>query len=349
MTSERAWVGIDMGARQSFVCVIDSSGTALMKQSVATKAADIRALLESLGAFEIEQIAVEAGGTGMRATRELISCGLPIVLYEAQSVSRYLRIRPNKSDRYDAQGLAEIARFGLPSLPRVYLKSEAIQNIRSDLAFRHKVVVQRTAFEGMLRSLLRMHGVVLTGSFRNKGFKDWVLSEVERLSFEKSVNISEQVEPLLDLCLYLRRYQDVLTKRVEQHVQDNDICSSFTKVPGVGPLCALSFYTAIEDPFRFTRNVSVGAYFGLTPKTCQSGTSLQHGRISKRGSRLTRTHLVQSAGILMRSGQPSRLKDWGLMLKKRVGWSKARVEVARKLSILLLTMWKSGQSYRPHC
>jgi transposase len=347
MASQRAWAGIDMGMTQSFLCVIDENGTELIAEPVATDAEHIRLLLKGLVDYEVEQIAVEAGGTGMHAIRELLEEGMPVAIYEAQRVSKYLRIRPNKTDKSDAAGLAEIARFGMPSLRKVFLKSPQFQKWRSNLAFRHKVVVQRTAFEGMLRSLIKLHGGVLTEAFKNKGFEKAVLIELDRLSNDKGVNLSEQVIPLLDLCLSLRKYQNTLTHEIERWVSNNPVCSRFTEVPGVGPLCALSFYTAIEDPFRFEKDETVGAYFGLTPKIMQSGQSLQHGRITKRGSRLTRTHLVQSAGILLRSKHPSTLQDWGIALQKRAGWGKARVAVARKLAIILLAMWKGGERYSP--
>jgi len=53
---------------------------------------------------------------------------------------------------------------------------------------------------------------------------------------------------------------------------------------GVGAVTALNVASAIDDPARFRRSRDVAAYFGLTSKRWQSGTSIDvKGRISKVG------------------------------------------------------------------
>ena len=92
----------------------------------------------------------------------------------------------------------------------------------------------------------------------------------------------------------------------------------------------------------------MGAYFGLTPKVRQSGEVARIGGITKMGNRLTRNHLVNAAtALLWTSKAECDLRTWGLQLKERVGGQRARVAVARKLAIVMLAMWKSGQSFDP--
>jgi transposase len=119
-------------------------------------------------------------------------------------------------------------------------------------------------------------------------------------------------------------------------------------VPGVGCISALSFYTAIDEPSRFIRNEDVGPYLGLAPKLNQSGQSSRMGHISKRGNQMTRSHLVSAAKVLMQlSKQDNTLRRWALALKERAGPSKARVALARRLAVVLLAIWKSGQRFDP--
>jgi transposase len=68
---------------------------------------------------------------------------------------------------------------------------------------------------------------------------------------------------------------------------------------GVGPLTALAFVTTVDDPARFRRSSSVGAYLGLTPRRHQSGERDVSGRISKCGDRLTRSYLFEAANVLL--------------------------------------------------
>lgn len=105
----------------------------------------------------------------------------------------------------------------------------------------------------------------------------------------------------------------------------------------------------IEDPARFARTHDIGAYLGLIPAVKQSGQMFHRGRISKAGNQLTRTHLVMAARVILgRAKLECALTDWSRGLAQRVGHSKARVAVARKLAVLLLSMWKSGRDFEPY-
>src|SRR5438093_228544 len=123
------------------------------------------------------------------------------------------------------------------------------------------------------------------------------------------------------------------------------------QIPGVGPITALYFVLKIEDPNRFAHVRDVGAYAGLCPRRDQSGESDPQLRISKRGDAYLRRLLVSAAHyILGPFGPQSALRAYGLMLaadgtaraKKR-----ATVAVARKLAVLLRSLWKSHQPYQP--
>jgi transposase len=67
----------------------------------------------------------------------------------------------------------------------------------------------------------------------------------------------------------------------------------------IGPITALAFCAAIDEPARFRRSRSVGAYFGLTPRRHASGEVDWTGRISKCGDIMVRTYLLEAAGVLL--------------------------------------------------
>jgi transposase len=124
------------------------------------------------------------------------------------------------------------------------------------------------------------------------------------------------------------------------------------KVEGVGPLTALTFVLTLEDPHRFEKSRSVGAYLGLVPATARSGESDPHKRISKEGDELLRRLLVGSAHyILGPFGSDSDLGRHGLKIARGTAAKNARkravVAVARKLSVLLHHLWISGELYEP--
>ncbi|HDR9026524.1 TPA: IS110 family transposase [Burkholderia vietnamiensis] len=118
-------------------------------------------------------------------------------------------------------------------------------------------------------------------------------------------------------------------------------------IPGVGALTALSYKTAIGDPARFRRVTDVGAYLGLTPRKYQSGDVDRNGAISKQGNRQTRSLLYEAASCLLsRYGTETSLARWAGMIRQKKGYKKAVVALARKLSTVMLSMWRTGQLYK---
>lgn len=132
------------------------------------------------------------------------------------------------------------------------------------------------------------------------------------------------------------------------HVVGRDpLMRRFASVPGVGPVTALSFRAAVDDPHRFQKSRTVGAHFGLTPRRYQSGESIDYGgRISKLGDGEVRSALYEAANALLtktRAKDP--IKSWGLKIAKRRGHKAACCAVARKLALVLHAMWRDGTEY----
>ena len=138
-----------------------------------------------------------------------------------------------------------------------------------------------------------------------------------------------------------------LHRLVLQVVARDELCRRFLEIPGIGPVTALTFATAIDDPHRFRRSRDVAAYFGLTGRRWQSGTSIDvKGRISKAGDPDVRCSLFEAATVLLtRYKRPDRVKEWGQKLAKGKSHAKACVAVARKLAVIMHAMWKDGTCY----
>ena len=121
----------------------------------------------------------------------------------------------------------------------------------------------------------------------------------------------------------------------------------FMTAPGVGPITALCFLATIDDPRRFKKSRSVGAYVGLTTRRFASGEIDWTGRISKCGDKMLRSYLYEAANVLLtRVAKWSALKAGGIRLAKRSGLRKAKVAVARKLAVILHRMWIDGTEFK---
>jgi transposase len=173
-----------------------------------------------------------------------------------------------------------------------------------------------------------------------------VSEELKRLRRSEKIDLSEEIEPLLALSATMRGYVEDLDKRLSKRAEENPVCRRFLEIPGVGPITALAFYSAIDDPHRFRRNADIGAYFGLVPRVRQSGQTLIRSRISKKGDRLTRAYLTSAAKHHLRAN--SSLALWGADLSGRLTKSGVHVALARKLAVTMLAIWKSGRRYEPY-
>ena len=129
-----------------------------------------------------------------------------------------------------------------------------------------------------------------------------------------------------------------------------EVTQQFRQITGVGPITALAFVLAVEDPQRIGKTRDIGAYFGIVPARDQSGGTDKSLGISKTGNAYVRKLLVQCAQyILGAHGPDCDLRRFGLKLAERGGKAhkkKAIVAVARKLAVLMLSLWKSGEDYQ---
>jgi transposase len=129
------------------------------------------------------------------------------------------------------------------------------------------------------------------------------------------------------------------------------VATHLMAIGGVGPLTALAFVLTVEDPDRFPKSRSVGAYVGLTPGSDESGESNPQKRITKEGDALLRRLLVNSAHyIIGRFGKDCDLRRHGLTIAARGGKNakkRAAVAVARKLAVVMHCLWATGQVYDP--
>jgi transposase len=160
------------------------------------------------------------------------------------------------------------------------------------------------------------------------------------------------LEPILEqiasLTERIRDYDRRLVAISEEHYPETGL---LRQVEGIGPLTALCFVLTLEDPYRFERSRSVGAYLGLVPARDQSGDRDPQKRISKEGDEMLRRLLVGSAHyILGPFGSDSDLRRHGEMIASRGSKNskkRAVVATARKLSVLLHSLWVSGEIYEP--
>jgi transposase len=157
------------------------------------------------------------------------------------------------------------------------------------------------------------------------------------------------LEQIASLRGRIRDYDRKLEAISKEHYPETDL---LRQLEGVGPLTALTFVLTLEDPHRFEKNRSVGAYLGLVPATARSGERDPQKRISKEGEEMLRKLLVNWAHYILGPpfGSDSDLRRHGEKIASRGAKNskkRAVVALARKLSVLLHSLWVSAEVYEP--
>jgi transposase len=156
------------------------------------------------------------------------------------------------------------------------------------------------------------------------------------------------VETIGSLTEKIKDYDRRIEGLATEHYPETEL---LRHVSGVGSLTAVTFVLTLEDPQRFAESRSVGAYLGLAPGTDQTGEQDPQKRISGEGEEMLRRWLVSSAHYTLGPFAPdSDLRRHGQKIASRGGENakkRAVVAVARKLAVLLHSLWMSAEVYEP--
>ena len=339
-SQQKLTIGLDLGDRNSWYCVMDEAGQIRLEQRVRTTA---KALQEVFGTMPRSRIALEIGTHSPWISRMLSDLGHEVIVANARKV-RLIGESRKKDDRLDAQTLARLARIDPELLYPVKHRSAQAQADLTVIRARAGLVRARTGLVNSARGLAKSYGERLRGC------------NVRNMNPEKAESLSPELqralEPLLSAIAELSQRICEYNERIEALAQQSYPQVELLKqIKGVGTLIALTFLLTLEDPHRFGKSRDVGGYLGLQPGRRNSGRSEPQMHISKEGDPYLRTLLVQGAQhILGPFGVDCDLRRWGLKLAERGGRSgkkRAIVATARKLAVLLHHLWVSGEVYDP--
>jgi len=330
ISERKLTIGLDLGDRNSWYCVLEESGAVVLEQKLSTTP---KAMKEVFGGMPRSRIALETGMHSPWVSRLLSELGHEVIVAHARSV-RLIGESRKKDDRLDAQTLARLARIDPKLLCPVKHRSAKAQADLTLIRARAGLVRARTALVNTARGLAKSYGERLRGC------------NVRNMNPEKAEG------PLLVALESLSEQIAEYNERIEQLAQQSYPQVGLLKqIKGVGTLIGLTFLLTLEDPHRFRKSRDVGCYLGLQPGRRNSGQSQPQMHISKEGDPYLRTLLVQGAQhILGPFGVDCDLRRWGLKLAERGGKSgkkRAIIATARKLAVLLHHLWVSGEVYEP--
>ena len=227
-----------------------------------------------------------------------------------------------KTDEHDAELLALF--LSKDMLPELRMKDDERGKLHSLCQTRDKLVKQRTQLKNKINNVLAGYGVLLR---REELSSEKALRGVLEYDIDPVVNLelSVLVEQILSLNKSIRKLDDVIKKEGRKH-EDHKILRS---IKGIGEKGASILLSIIGDVNDFSSEKKLASYFGIVPRVWNSNETERSGRITKKGTKLGRTTLVQ-CGLIAKKYSPY-LYSFHERIKRRRGGGKANIALARKL------------------
>ncbi len=334
-------IGMDLGDKRSRICVMDAEEKIITEGWVTTIKTAMRRRFSD---FPRARVVIEASTHSAWVSRVLEECGHEAVVANPREVGRKYLSKTKKNDKTDARTLAHLGLVSEFFLAPIKHRSPSCQADLTVIRARDALMKSRTQLINHARSTVKGIGERLPKCTAD-AFSRKVLPHIP---CELKAALVPVVELVGRITAEIKEYDKKVEVLCQKKYPETEV---LRRIPGVGALTSLAFILTLEDPERFRKSRQVGAFVGLVPRQHDTGESSPQLRITKAGNDYLRRLLVTSSQyILGFYGEDCDLKRHGERISAQGGKAAKRravVAVARKLSVLLHLLWRTGQVYEP--
>jgi transposase len=331
-------IGLDVGDKSSFACVVDPEGN---RREVFSFPTDSEGLTRRF-ARPTARVVLEAGPHSRWISKRLSQMGHEVLVVDPRKLGLIAKSQC-KTDRRDAEILALFGLGPRKLLGEVTHRSEEAQADLAVLLTRDHFVRQRTMNINRVRGVLKSYGIKVprmsTSCFHSKA--------AEYLPSLLLPALLPILDEILSLQVRIKRLGDEIKKIALRYPQTERL----TAIYGIGTIISLAYVLSMDDPKRFKRSRDVGPFFGLVPRTFQTGITNLQLSISRSGNPFIRRSAIQAAQCVLRENSPDcDLKRYGKKIEERGGKypkKRAVVAVARKLVVLMHQLLVDPTPYDP--
>jgi transposase len=326
-------VAIDLGGRESQICVREADGTIVEECRRAT-----RGLAEYLRRRPPSRVILETCAEAFAVADQALLSGHQVRVVPATLVrSLGVGARKTKTDARDARVLSEVScRIDLPS---VHVPSALSRRRKTLCGMREALVAARTSLVNTVRGWLR---TAAAGPLRTGAVETFVERVRVRIAeSERPRYVERQLETVEMLNRQIGEADDELAALAHK----DEECRRLMTVPGVGPVTAIRFAAAVDEIGRFASAHQLESYLGLVPGESSSGDRVHRTSITKAGPPRLRRTLIQAAWSARRAGGVHPMVLWALEVEKRRGRRIATVALARKIAGILYALLRDGSRY----
>ena len=324
-------VAIDLGSKESQVCVRAADGSIVLEKKHPT-----RRLEQLMAGWEPSRVVVETSSEAFRVADAARRSGHEVRVVPSRLAPQLgVGERGVKTDERDARKLSEVScRIDLPS---VHIPSEEARTLRSIIRSREILIEMRTKLVSHVRGWLRT--------------QLWKLSRGSTATLPARMRAEATVPDHVEQVLVMIDALNVQMRQADQRVKalalSNPVCQRLMTIPGIGPLTAVTFVAVIDDITRFAHAYRVASYLGLAPGENSSSDRHQRTGITKAGPSSMRRTLIQAAWVLFRRYPNDPMTRWATSIAERRGRPIAVVALARKMSGVMYALWRDQTNYKP--
>ena len=326
---DRQYVGIDFHRRRSVIVRLSGDGERLGVHRIVNDPCELVNVVGLCG--EAPEVVIEATYGWYWAVQLLQDLGATVHLANPNALN--WGDRRVKNDERDAHDLADMLR--LNRLGEAWIAPPALRELRELVRYRAKLVQLRTGLKAQVHAVMAKEGVLPTVSdiFGPAGTR-------QLDAMELGAPFAHRVRSLRELIRVYDREITGLERDIHQHLQGHRGYRAVQAINGVGKVSAAILVAEIGDVTRFPTPQHLCSWCGLTPKHRESDQKTRRGRISKQGSRLVRTTLIE--GISRYHGGTVLDVQYRKLAQRR-GRNKARVALARKVLTLVYYGLRDGE------
>lgn len=337
-------LAIDLGKFNSMCCFFDTSTQKHSFLNAATTRSYLRTVLTT---HAIDLVVMEACGPSGWIRDLCEELGLATLVCSTNEEAWKFKNVKRKTDKDDALKLARLAM--LRQLTPVHVPKREVREHRTLVKYRKTLDQRINRVKNSIRSLFANRGIEIAS-----GQRAWYTGRELIDSYRKPIGecaMDELWRGQLDVELTqldsLTAQLAEVERRLEAIAKEDERIVRLQTIPGVGRKTAEVLVTALDDVHRFANARQVSAYIGLVPRQYQSGQTDRNGRITKRGSRLLRSMLLECAWVSLRYNAWCRATYDRIHGGQQTRKKKAAIALARKIAVVAWAMLRDETDWDP--
>jgi transposase len=327
------YVGLDVHKEYCQAAILDEQGKLVEQKQIQTSEQGFKQLAKAID--KGSSIVMEASCSFYTPYDYFSGRGYTVKVAHPANVKAIASSKV-KTDKIDAKILADLLRAEL--IPETYVPNKSIRQLRDLLVHRQGLVKMRTEAKNRIHAVLTKRGIrySFTDLFGKSGTA-W-LNSLD-LGLSGNLELAQSMDAISLLNAQIAKVEDAIYA-YEKSFPETRLLQT---MPGIGRLVSMIMLAEIANIDRFSDEKKLANYAGLTPSVHQSGDVNRHGRITKQGSKMLRTAMIQAAQRAMH--KDTKIRRFYLRVQKRHGNNKAKVAVARKMLCWSYIMLKRGEPF----